>query len=521
MAGETGAVVSKLTLPMASVIGGLLGIAVYNSFEVYISIFRTFRRRRGLYFWSAIVANTGIPVNSLFVLLRYFNIASAGPMAAMMVVGWLTMVNGQPLMLYSRLHLVMDDPKHLRWLLWMIIVPFVLLQIPTGVLFIFISFRYNSRNPTINAFDVMEITQLVTLALQEGLKVRKVLRELIWLFVLVAALDVSLIIIQFLDLYYIQTTYKPVVYSIKLKVEIFVLNNLITLVSQQGCSCQLAGFPSDGSAATNNTRPSGSNVSCPPRYTSSERVTENVDRRGTSSCAGIGSVSTAWTGNVDRTKTFKRMCTDDKLMRVNISQQAEYRRSSPWLVMSFRNGVSVLPHTLFPIITDLDGSVAKAGVSPAAVECRSCPNGGFLTGFGPSYDAERRYRNKSSRLVEAIRTTAIMLDILPINLHTYPVPNILGKPWSVMIAIYQTSACLLEGRCKRQPCVRHCNYYITSAPYISEFKEPFVEQWAEQHQTSDGIVIRHVAAPFVGNPLTVLGAGLASVPPLLVTCHEP
>ncbi|KAI8947377.1 hypothetical protein F4801DRAFT_511297 [Xylaria longipes] len=321
MAGETGAVVSKLTLPMASVIGGLLGIAVYNSFEVYISIFRTFRRRRGLYFWSAIVANTGIPVNSLFVLLRYFNIASAGPMAAMMVVGWLTMVNGQPLMLYSRLHLVMDDPKHLRWLLWMIIVPFVLLQIPTGVLFIFISFRYNSRNPTINAFDVMEITQLVTLALQEcvlsglymytsrktlkplgilrGLKVRKVLRELIWLFVLVAALDVSLIIIQFLDLYYIQTTYKPVVYSIKLKVEIFVLNNLITLVSQQGCSCQLAGFPSDGSAATNNTRPSGSNVSCPPRYTS-ERVTENVDRRGTSSCAGIGSVSTAWTGNVDR-----------------------------------------------------------------------------------------------------------------------------------------------------------------------------------------------------------------------------
>lgn len=51
----------------------------------------------------------------------------------------------------------------------------------------------------------------------------------------------------------------------------------------------------------------------------------------------------------------------------------------------------------------------------------------------------------------------------------------------------------------------------TSPPYISEFREPFVEQWVEQRQRLDGIATRHPAVPFIRNPLAGLGKDLASV----------
>ncbi|KAI0453144.1 hypothetical protein F5B21DRAFT_304233 [Xylaria acuta] len=318
MAGETGSILKELTPPIASVIGGLFAIAMYNSFEIYISIFRTFRRRQGLYFWSAICANTGIPLNSLFVLLRHFSVVPAGPVAIIMGISWWLMVDGQSLMLYSRLHLVIGDPKQLRWLLSMIVGSFVLIQIPTTALFAFISFRYHPTNRTVSAFGAIEIAQLVTLSLQEcilsgyyvhtsrktlkpmeiikGTRVRKVLRELIGLFVLVVALDISLIIVQFANYFYIQAIYKPVVYSIKLKVETFVLNNLVVLIIHPNCTCQQTGLQSYSQAL--NMRPNGSrNGSWRPRYTSSAGVS---DRCRVSSFAGGGSVSTAWTDESGR-----------------------------------------------------------------------------------------------------------------------------------------------------------------------------------------------------------------------------
>jgi hypothetical protein len=49
----------------------------------------------------------------------------------------------------------------------------------------------------------------------------------------------SLVITQFKNYWHIQTSYKPVVYSIKLKAEAFVLNNLIALVQPIMGSAQL------------------------------------------------------------------------------------------------------------------------------------------------------------------------------------------------------------------------------------------------------------------------------------------
>ncbi|KAF9769695.1 hypothetical protein IL306_012850 [Fusarium sp. DS 682] len=118
----------------------------------------------------------------------------------------------------------------------------------------------------IGAFNVYERIQLAGFCIQEaiisglyiwetarGLKPifavrkkmeRKMMRYLILVNILVILLDISLIVTQYMSHFNIQTTYKPVVYSIKLKMEFVVLNKLLLLVQQRDCNCMhIVGEP--------------------------------------------------------------------------------------------------------------------------------------------------------------------------------------------------------------------------------------------------------------------------------------
>ncbi|KAH7112707.1 hypothetical protein EDB81DRAFT_922788, partial [Dactylonectria macrodidyma] len=134
---------------------------------------------------------------------------------------------------------------------------FCVLHIPVTVLFLGSNTRESHR--FLPAFDVYERVQLAGFSIQESIisglyiweasrgleaifamkkiAARKVIRELIIVNVLVVLLDISLIITQYLDHFQIATTYKPVVYSIKLKMEFFVLNRLLLLVRHTECNC--------------------------------------------------------------------------------------------------------------------------------------------------------------------------------------------------------------------------------------------------------------------------------------------
>ncbi|KXJ84732.1 hypothetical protein Micbo1qcDRAFT_169997, partial [Microdochium bolleyi] len=168
-------------------------------------------------------------------------------MCVVTVVGWWAMVTGQSVVLYSRLGLVVSDRWKTRLVAVMIVFNFVVLHIPVSILFL----ASNSGNPEpfFGAFDVYEKIQLAGFFLQEsvisGLYVweaatgfkpilavkattgRRMLRHLVILFVLTVLLDASLLATQYSGNFQIQTTYKPVVYSIKLKIEFVILNELI------------------------------------------------------------------------------------------------------------------------------------------------------------------------------------------------------------------------------------------------------------------------------------------------------
>ncbi|KAL1609881.1 hypothetical protein SLS60_001546 [Paraconiothyrium brasiliense] len=253
MAGESGP--SDVSLPKAMTIAAFFGISVYNSIEILFTIFHRFKTHTGLYFWSMLIACIGIPVHATAVLLRNFELAPNVPMCVFIVVGWWAMVTGQAVVLYSRLHLVND--KKIRWVLIMIVVNFIVLHLPVSGLYLAINIR--PTDSLINIFTIYEKIQLTGFSIQEwiiaglyiwgayralnpilkfkGPRERKVIRHLILVNLIVIAMDASLLVTEFTNNFEIQTTYKTVVYGIKLKLEFYVLNQLLFIIQNPTCTC--------------------------------------------------------------------------------------------------------------------------------------------------------------------------------------------------------------------------------------------------------------------------------------------
>ena len=251
MAGETGPI--SASLPINMTIAGFFAIACYNCIEIFINLINRFKRRDGLYFWSMLVTTLGILLHSIVVLLRYYALGPNLILAVLTCVGWYGMVTGFSVVLYSRLHLIVLDKSKTRWVLIMIITSFCVFHIPVTIVFL----CSNGRHPAsfIKVFEVYERVQLAGFCIQECLismfyivetirtlrpilavkapKERRIIRDLVIVNVFAIILDISLLITQYTGNFAIQTTYKPVVYSIKLKMEFIILNRLLRLVRRR------------------------------------------------------------------------------------------------------------------------------------------------------------------------------------------------------------------------------------------------------------------------------------------------
>lgn len=168
----------------------------------------------------------------------------------LMTVGWLILVPGQSIVLYSRLHLISQSRTLLRFLLWLIVIDTIVLCTPTSVLML--SANITHKKPYINGYAVMEKIQMTAFTAQEFLisgiylfEVRKVLkfiiegstRRIMWQLVamniLIIVLDIALLTVEFFNYYMIETTLKALVYSVKLKVEFAVLSKIISVVTNK------------------------------------------------------------------------------------------------------------------------------------------------------------------------------------------------------------------------------------------------------------------------------------------------
>jgi hypothetical protein len=110
-------------------------IALYNAIELFILLFLTFQNYRGLYFWTLFLSVVlGVIPHAIGFLLEFFALAPLWFSLTLATIGFYVMVPGQSVVLYSRLHLVCQSHKVLRFVLWLIIIDAVILLIPTTVL---------------------------------------------------------------------------------------------------------------------------------------------------------------------------------------------------------------------------------------------------------------------------------------------------------------------------------------------------------------------------------------------------
>ena len=223
-------------------------IAWFNVTELNILIFVRFKVYRSLYFWALLISSWGTFLHAISFLFKFFLVIKNGWAASVCItLGWWLMVTGQSVVLYSRLNLIEHRKRILDAVLCMIIADFFLLHIPTTVL----TFGSNSSASAryTGPYAIMEKIQMTGFFIQESIisgiyvynairifkpaqafrkkRIRRIMFHLAAVNVLIILMDVALLTTEYLNLYDIQTTFKAMIYSIKLKLEFAILTDLI------------------------------------------------------------------------------------------------------------------------------------------------------------------------------------------------------------------------------------------------------------------------------------------------------
>ena len=251
----------KFSQAIFMAIAAFTAVAWYNVIELNVQVFLTFKRHRGLYFWSLLISSYGCILHALGFLIKFFLIPKKGGQAitylavSIITVGWYAMVTGQAVVLYSRLHLVVREQRILRAILVMIIFDAICFHIPTTIL----TYGSNSEqsHKYEHAFNVVERLQMTVFCVQEFIisgvyvwstvrllrpvyhgRTRKVMMQLVWINLIIIGMDAVLLVMEYGKYYEIEATLKAMVYSIKLKLEFAVLNQLMTLANSSVNSAQ-------------------------------------------------------------------------------------------------------------------------------------------------------------------------------------------------------------------------------------------------------------------------------------------
>ncbi|PYH96848.1 integral membrane protein [Aspergillus ellipticus CBS 707.79] len=253
------------------VISAFVAIAWYNAVELILLCLTTFNRYRGCYFWSLLVTSVSLIPHCVGYLLFVFSFGISPYIPVSLIIPtWICMVTGHSLVLWSRLHLILQATKVLNALLFMIILNCFLFQVPTAVLlFGSLSQAAHWRR----GYDIMERVQLVVFCVQEAilsgvyvwetvkmLRLRPerpcfvILTQLLVINVVILILDVAVVAIEYAGYYALQVMFKPVAYSIKLKLEYAILGRLVRIARGEGVS---ASYHPDPSAQGFNITASG------------------------------------------------------------------------------------------------------------------------------------------------------------------------------------------------------------------------------------------------------------------------
>jgi hypothetical protein len=231
-------------------IASFCAVAYWMSIELLVLVYVTFKRRSGIYFWAIIVTTLGIILQTTGYILKSFENSCPHILVVIICkVGWVSNVSGFSIVLWSRLHLVVNDERFLKFVLFAILTDGFLCHTPIIVFEFGLISKHHSTY--FHPMEIMERIQQTIFTVQEtaisslyiyhtarflnngyATQTRKVVTLLVAVQVTVVALDILLTVFDYNNMFTLKCTIHPFVYSVKLKLEFIVLNQLQQIVKR-------------------------------------------------------------------------------------------------------------------------------------------------------------------------------------------------------------------------------------------------------------------------------------------------
>lgn len=230
-------------------------LPLWTTVELTAWIFYIFRRYKGLYFWSVLACTWGVSLHAIGFVLK-FCVPSCNWIVATILaeIGWVGMVTGFSVVLYSRLKLIVRSHNVRKWVLIMIVADAFLFHVPTIV------FQFGvSNKPTHKKYlpymAPMERVQVMGFSIQEIIistlyiyhtrqylrdsfhkTTRKTIALLIGVQVIVILADVIVVTLDYCEYFTLKAVLHSFVYAFKLQLEFVILNDIKEMASKGGLS---------------------------------------------------------------------------------------------------------------------------------------------------------------------------------------------------------------------------------------------------------------------------------------------
>lgn len=233
--------------------------------ELTVWVFYTFRRYSGLYFWSVLACTWGTTIHAIGFVLKFCVPECNWIFSTVLAeIGWVGMVTGFSVVLYSRLNLIVGTTLHhraLKFILAMIVTDAFLFHVPT-IVFQFAVSNKSTHEKFLPYMAPMERVQVMAFSVQEviisgvyiyctlaqrHISLHKNMPKTILLLVLVQIVvilcDVIVITLDYCEYFTLKAVLHSFVYAFKLQLEFVILNDLKTMVEKKDFSRSLQILP--------------------------------------------------------------------------------------------------------------------------------------------------------------------------------------------------------------------------------------------------------------------------------------
>ncbi|KAH7109107.1 hypothetical protein B0J11DRAFT_601989 [Dendryphion nanum] len=244
--------------PLLYVFVAFASVAIWSTVPLTIRLVTTLKKRSGLYFWSILISSWGLCIRQIGYTAQF--LTSTCPWWVSLILGqggWIAMVTGFNLVLYSRLNLILESYRIRRFILYAILFNGFVWHTTMCTLSSGVAYNRNAgprgraRVPAwTHVIDSLEKAQIVILSGQEITisllyiraayqylrgrfaqpgKIRNAMLLLVLVQVIIISLDITLIVIDCAGYLQLKLFTFSFIYSVKLELEFVVLNQLVEI----------------------------------------------------------------------------------------------------------------------------------------------------------------------------------------------------------------------------------------------------------------------------------------------------